>query len=187
MVDEYPAGKKCGPKTVCCNLREVLEYYEHLQSFDIALEHAAKARFKNKNDEMRVHPHQWRIKASAKAQCCIKFCAAKRKIKAAKTFAELQSTIDGIARPIYGCGDLYIYDASLRIGASLKLAPEVIYLHAGVIEGAKALGFNVRGRPHLAMDEIPRDCDELRRLSPAQIEDFLCIYKHELQVRIKTK
>jgi hypothetical protein len=39
--------------------------------------------------------------------------------------------------------------------------------------GARALGLNAK-LPYLTVDQLPA---ELQTLSPAEVEDFLCIYK----------
>ena len=73
---------------------------------------------------------------------------------------------------IKGIRALTIYDTPIRIGAFVKLQPERVYLHAGTKEGAKALGFY--SRETLAVSELPK---MFSRLTPAEIEDCLCIYK----------
>lgn len=70
-------------------------------------------------------------------------------------------------------GELYVYDAALRLGAHLGLAPTFVYLHAGTRLGARALGLG-QGRAYLEMHELPLP---LQALSPDEVESFLCIYK----------
>ena len=79
--------------------------------------------------------------------------------------------IEAALEPVRGIGRLTVYDTSLRIGAWLGLSPELIYLHAGTREGARALGLNWRAR-YLSVHEVP---EPLRVLAPGEIEDCLCI------------
>jgi hypothetical protein len=72
--------------------------------------------------------------------------------------------------------DLTIYDITHRIGAHLGLAPERVYLHRGTRVGARALGLG-RGRATLELRELP---PEFHRLTAAEAEDCLCIYKDRL-------
>ena len=59
------------------------------------------------------------------------------------------------------------------IGAYLGVAPEKVYLHTGTRKGAKVLELNVAS-DCLEPDELP---PPLRRLSPDDAENFLCIFK----------
>ena len=92
------------------------------------------------------------------------------------TFAELYDAVKNLI--IKGIGDLTIYDTATMIGCYNKIYPDKVYLHAGALIGAKAIGIN---------DEIvyKRDFVEkfsaFEKLEPIQIEDFLCIYKSRLQ------
>ena len=76
-----------------------------------------------------------------------------------------------------GIGELAVYDITCRIGAFLDIRPERIYLHAGTRDGARALGLGLRGASVRKAD-LPGD---FGRLSPAEIEDCLCIYKSDIQ------
>jgi hypothetical protein len=99
--------------------------------------------------------------------------ATARELKACKRFDELHALIERTIHSIVGLRELYTYDTALRIGAFLGLAPEFVYLHRGTRVGARALGLNAK-LPYLTVDQLPV---ELRTLSPAEVEDFLCIYK----------
>ncbi len=71
-------------------------------------------------------------------------------------------------------GALTTYDIVAAIAAYLKLELDEVYLHAGALEGARHLGIRVGGRRSIPVRELP---PALRRLSPAEAEDVLCIYK----------
>jgi hypothetical protein len=94
-----------------------------------------------------------------------------------KSFSELHGTVSETIGVIDGIGPLTIYDTAQRIGVYLKLSPEDVYLHAGVIKGAKALGMNAR-KAKLPKSAFPL---EFQKLSAGQIEDCLCIYKKHLE------
>jgi hypothetical protein len=72
-------------------------------------------------------------------------------------------------------GGLYCYDVAHRIGQSLRLEPCKVYLHRGTREGARRLGLDWR-KKSLEMSELPT---ELRAMTPAEVEDFLCVCRDE--------
>jgi len=76
---------------------------------------------------------------------------------------------------IDGIGVLTVYDIAHRIGAYLGKEPTRVYAHAGTKVGALALGidgdvFDPRILPKAFL-----------RLSAAEVEDCLCIYKDDLE------
>jgi hypothetical protein len=79
--------------------------------------------------------------------------------------------------PIRGIGDLTVYDITHRIGAYIRRQPDVVYLHASTRKGARALHLSGKA---IELSEFPT---EFRRLSAAEIEDCLCIYKDALRGR----
>lgn len=91
------------------------------------------------------------------------------------TFVELHNAIETLK--IDGIGDLTIYDTATMIGCPIGVYPEVVYLHAGTADGAKALGINGATATKEQFVEV---CDAFEKLEPIQIEDFLCIYKDQL-------
>jgi len=99
--------------------------------------------------------------------------AIAEELNACRRFDELHSLIERTIHSIGGLRELYTYDMALRIGAFLVLAPEFVYLHRGTRAGARTLGLNAK-LPYLTIDSLPA---ELRTLSPAEVEDFLCIYR----------
>ena len=93
-----------------------------------------------------------------------------------RSFGELHDAVDAAIGKFKGIGELTVYDIAVRIGAFLRLEPEVVYLHAGTRAGASTLGLG-RGATVLRIDELPAP---FRRLRPREIEDCLCIYKSQL-------
>ena len=99
-----------------------------------------------------------------------------RVIGAARSFDALYGIVERVTCDIDGIGELTTYEVALRIGTYLRIYPEEnVYLHAGTRAGARALGLNA-GRT-VKISSLP---PPLNRLSAAQAEDVLCIYKDDL-------
>ena len=78
-------------------------------------------------------------------------------VSALKSVGDLIDLIERYAADIPRFGKLAVYDTACRLGVYLKLAPEVVYLHAGTAKGAKALGRDTYcGRLLLAADLAQR-------------------------------
>ncbi len=157
------------------NADRELRFYQRQRTLEDALENAALARLPSGK---RAH-HQRRLSSStlnaawdALQQCDFKAC---------RNFHDLFCLIDQTVRPIDGIGELYVYDTAHRIGAYLRLVPDRVYVHAGVRVGAKALGF--KKCDYILCSDLP---GEFSALQPDQIEDCLCIYKHELEMLFGT-
>jgi hypothetical protein len=73
------------------------------------------------------------------------------------------------------CGS--ITETALNTDGTKGISPDAVYLHTGTLDGARALGL-ARGGGKLAVSALP---SPLNRLSPAQAEDVLCIYKADLK------
>jgi hypothetical protein len=121
--------------------------------------------------------HQRRIPRAVLERVTVRLLKAQAQLMRAVSFGELYETVDAALREIDGVGELMIYDTSLRLGAKLGLAPEVVYLHAGARRGARALGATP-GQPVIVRAALPRG---LRRVSAWELEDILCIYAAELE------
>jgi len=125
--------------------------------------------------------HQRKIIREALPQAESILSAHLKSIKKCTDFDELYNLIDTLLEHVDGIGELYIYDTSLRIGAKLNCLPSKVYLHAGVREGAKAIGFNGKLK-YVELSDLPK---ELQELEPHEIEDVLCIFKDKLkQIKI---
>ena len=77
----------------------------------------------------------------------------------------------------YMVSDLTAYDVTQRLCSAYGIEPEFVYLHTGTTVGAKNLGIDVRGKEYLEVIELPSWLTS--SLSPADIENFLCIYKDD--------
>ena len=121
------------------------------------------------------HPHQRRLPASVLRAAERRLTAVARLLRECHSFAALHEVVRAEIGTIHGVGRLTVYDVATRIGAYLRLEPEVVYLHAGTSEGAKALGLN--GGETLAPTALPPAFQILR---PREMEDCLCVYASEL-------
>jgi hypothetical protein len=101
--------------------------------------------------------------------------AAARRLANARDFDALHELVEREIGSIQGIGKLMVYDIAQRIGAYLGKAPRLVYLHRGTKQGAAVLGF--RGET-LDPAVLPT---AFLQLTPAEIEDCLCIYKDELR------
>jgi len=119
--------------------------------------------------------HQWKIPVSVLTEA--KTALLKADLLHAKSFDELHVIVTSTIGPISGIGELTIYDTAHRIGAFLGLRPELVYLHAGVRSGAKALGLDYQAAK-LPMNLFPK---AFHKLLPEQVEDCLCICKEDLK------
>jgi len=117
--------------------------------------------------------HQTRIRQAALRRAERTLLGQKKHILHCRSFDELHGVLVQWLRPVAGLGELYCYDTCLRLSAYLHLKPMRVYLHSGTRAGAKNLGLDWH-KDALEMHELPRGLDDL---TPAEAEDFLCIYK----------
>jgi hypothetical protein len=124
--------------------------------------------------DRRRHPHQRRIPRKVLEEAELRLQAAERSLAKAPDFDSVHRLVKEMIGGIDGIGVLTAYDIAHRIGAYLERIPTRVYLHAGTRAGAKLLG--IQGD---AFDPtiLP---SQFSRLSAAEIEDCLCIYKSEL-------
>jgi hypothetical protein len=140
-----------------------------------SLEDALRVTGKAQDDEGKRYRHQRRIKPQAVTEATNRLFDLHDDLRRCSTFHTLWALIRDNLKPIRGIGDLYIYDASLRIGAYLRLTPERVYLHAGTRIGARKSGLLLRvggRREWLELNELPAP---LRDLPPSDVENLLCI------------
>lgn len=123
------------------------------------------------------HSHQRRISQSVLAEAERRLQLIAAELEEAPNFTALHHLVEREIRPIRRVADLTVYDIAHRIGAFLGKAPELVYLHRGTKQGAAILGF--RGK---AIDPkmLP---SPFFRLTAAEIEDCLYIYKDRLNGR----
>jgi len=148
--------------------------YADSGTLSVAIEAAATAKLLDGSK----HDHQWRISNLTLRKFAGRLIAIKNKIKRANNFDELWNMVRETGGKIKGVGELAIYDTATRIGAFLRLEPKYVYLHAGTRKGAQALGFKGK-QVYLRLEKLPA---AFHKLTPAQCEDCLCIYKDQLAV-----
>ena len=149
--------------------RSESEFFRRLPSLELAIHHVAFAI----DARGRCYDHQFRIRRVARVRAQEIFTGSMRGLRACRSFQALHTLLESLLLPVRGLGELYVYDAALRLGAYLGLVPDFVYLHAGTRHGASVLGLG-RGRSYLEMHELP---PPLQGLSPDEVESFLCIYK----------
>lgn len=120
--------------------------------------------------------HQRRIPARVLDEAARRLLAHVKDLRCCCSFQELIEKVRDTIGPVRGIGPLAVYDTALRIGAHLNVEPEVVHLHAGTRDGARAIGLDV-ARDAISPSELP---GPFTRLRPREIEDALCIYKAEL-------
>ena len=155
------------------NVRDEISYFGD-PDMDLA---AAIARAcASKDAEGKLCSHQWRVGHAVLAETIQPLLSRIPDIRACDDFDELYRVVGDSILLIDRVGQLTVYDIAQRIGWYLGLSPEHVYLHAGVQAGARALGLNASaGR--LERSQFPV---ELQRLSAAELEDVLCLYKDYL-------
>lgn len=152
--------------------REEMRFFKEESSLADAIRRAALCEW---GENRKRHPHQRRILKAVLEEAERRLQASAKRLARAADFAALHRIVQDEIGSIPGIGGLTVYDVSHRIGAYVGKEPALVYLHAGTKAGAAVLGFNG--------DFIsPRDLPAaFARLTPAEIEDCLCIYKEELR------
>ncbi len=120
------------------------------------------------------HEHQYLIPPTVLQEAEERLQVAAKRLAQAPDFEALHRVVEEEIGGMRGIGDLTVYDVAHRVGAYLGITPALVYLHRGTKRGAAILGF--RGKT-LHPNDLPA---AFSRLTPAEIEDCLCIYRHEL-------
>lgn len=148
------------------------DWFHRQPSLESDMKIAAKA----EDHRGKRYSHQSRITQKAMQEASRLLLEKHNVLQRCKSFHELWQRIRIFLGSARGIGELYIYDATLRIGAFLNLLPERVYLHAGTRAGAKAFGIVSLNQEWIDVEELPIP---LRELPPHEVEDILCIYKDE--------
>jgi hypothetical protein len=91
------------------------------------------------------------------------------RLRACRDFESLYSLIHHTVGHLRRIGPLVVYDTANRIGGKLGLEPSLVYLHAGTLHGARALGLPTQNGV-VKVADLPR---ALRRLRPREVGDAL--------------
>lgn len=151
--------------------RAEMRTFEKEPSLRDAIRRAALCLLPNK----KRHPHQYRIPGSLLKQAEARLQAITVRLQRAADFTALHDLVGAEIISLHGISELTVYDITHRIGAYLKIAPQIVYLHRGTRAGAAVFGLHGRTiRP----DQLPA---AFSRLTAAEIEDCLCIYKDRLK------
>lgn len=153
------------------HVQDEREFYAGSKSLREAIDRATRSL----RADGTKHSHQWRRRWETLEEARDELQAIRSALSKAKTFDALYTLVADAVIPIHDISELTAYDFAWRIGVFLELEPEVVYLHRGTRDGAVALGFS-RSRKSLAVEELPAP---LRALTPAEIEDYLCIFKDD--------
>jgi len=121
------------------------------------------------------HSHQYLIPQRLLHLAEERLQAVAKRLAAASDFDALHEIVRDQIGAVRGIGKLTVYDIAQRIGAYLGIVPELVYLHRGTKEGAAAMGFLGETLDPAALPAA------FSRLTPAEIEDCLCIYKGVLR------
>ena len=134
--------------------------------------------FYDKNDGK--YPHQRHITKDTLNEYKQNLLEIENEFKKCVNFDEIYELFK--KHRIYGIGDLTIYDVALRVSQNYGIYPDKLYLHAGTRVGAFKAGLIPKySRKHvLSPADFPEEFDWLRGVEPYLIEDFLCIYKDDV-------
>ena len=107
--------------------------------------------------------------------------AYQRSIKTAaeRGFDAVHKRVSELLRHLPGLGPLAFYDITSLLGHRFDFYPTAVYLHAGTLAGARVLfgSSQVGSNSQLT----PAQQRRLRPLKAHEIEDFLCIYKSQIE------
>ena len=158
--------------------RAEMDTFRHEKSRASAIRRAALCEF----PDGKRHPHQYRIPRNLLELAEERLQAAGGRLAGARDFDALYDLVEREIGSVKGIGKLVVYDIAQRIGAYLGKSPILVYLHRGTKEGAAVLGFHGRTLDPAIMPTA------FSQLTPAEIEDCLCIFKGELRdgTRLRT-
>ena len=96
------------------------------------------------------------------------------------TFEDILAELE--KKEMKGIGPLTRYDTATQLAFPDKKFPKRVHLCAGAAKGAKAFGVSGTAVDKQVFVDI---CPDFAKMSTAQIEDFLCVYKSYLSGEIK--
>lgn len=163
--------KKCQFKHNRCFDND--EFIKH-KSFEECLYYA----FYKKNG--KKYSHQRRVPSIVLDTYKNELISLEKQIKTCKDFDSIYNLFK--KHKTSGIGNLTVYDVSLRVGQNYEIYPDKVYLHAGTKKGALNAGLISKydRKDKLTIEEISAKYNWLGNLPPYLIEDFLCIYKDDI-------
>lgn len=158
VVDDYIARYRPA-------VQEEIEHDRKCRSVKEAIRRAA----------LEKRSHQYRIPFAVLHEAERRLQRIAQTLSQAPTFELLHDLVDHEIGALRGIGALAVYDIAHRIAVFRRKSPKRVYLHRGTAAGARHLGFTGKT---LEPCELP---PPFSRLSAAEIEDCLCIYKDDLR------
>jgi hypothetical protein len=149
--------------------RRMKKMYHNMPDLALAICCAANAR----EPGGRMSGHQWRIGRKKLNIWADLLLSHMNDIAACKDFEELRCFIESLCFQQFMIGELCVYDTALRISFFIGIEPDVVYVSAGSWKGANYMGLRQPGNRFNITDFT----EEFSILTPAEIENFLCIYK----------
>lgn len=149
---------------------EVVEYCREAEDLVEAVERAVLSRRPNG----KMHNHQSKVKQDDRLRFGYRIIRKLENDGPPDGFDELYDWLGECK--VKGIGPVTHYDVATRVGAYLGLQPLRLYLHAGVLEGWKALDLPVEKRwgGRVPVGEWPKP---LQALPADEVEDLLCCYR----------
>jgi len=153
-------------------------YYTWFRESD-SLKRAIEKAFRSEDQQGKVYRHQARVGRQRLAKsvgiALERFNALSESYF--DNFDKIYQFVQSVGAEVPGFGSLAAYDVSLRIAKYQGCDILDVHLHAGVTQGARAMGFDVKDGETLRVDQFP---EPFNQLSPDHLENLLCIYKNEL-------
>jgi len=149
---------------------------ERIHYAGLSLRDAVRLAGLAQTQDCRRFSHQRRIRRAVLRRSSELLVRGLANLKASRDFDDLYARIRATVGHLRGIGALTLYDTANRIAGRLKLEPTRVYLHAGTLDGARALGLST-DEEVLEMSAVPR---EFRRLRPREVEDAFCIFKERI-------
>jgi hypothetical protein len=146
-----------------------------------SLRDAINKAFLSRNEKGEIEDHQSRYGIPKclplAAEVALNYFDA-RCISNFDNFTSIYKFVQDVRKEVKGFGELANYDVAMRIANYLGCGEiQVVYLHAGVKAGCRALGLNIKNRRILPVEEFP---PPFNQLSGDHLENLLCIYKEVL-------
>jgi hypothetical protein len=161
---------------------QVIDWCRRATSWKHAVKRACGARGENG----KMHNHQSRVKEKDRKRLADALIGSEKEIRKGVGKADAGGSywytgFDYLYDWINehsgsGIGPVTTYDVAVRVGAWLRIEPKSLYLHAGVMAGAKALlgPDATQGMARLPMSILP---DPLSEMPADTVEDILCTYR----------
>ncbi|MFI5264565.1 MAG: hypothetical protein ACHQM6_08630 [Candidatus Kapaibacterium sp.] len=123
-------------------------------------------------------PHMNQLDRVALFEATIELNRSRFQLLRSKNLQELFNVIGDIVNKTIGVAAVYHYDTALRIGFSLDLYPELVYLQAGALEGAVSINPNFAVGDPIPLTLLPEAFSNVRHY---EAENILCMYRQTIR------